>query len=612
MSSDLTRARELLDRGELGQSAALSEKVIRRSPKDADALLLRGLVSLAQSDSHSAAEWLRRAARAAPNRWDVQYDVAIAYLKLDRVDEALRRLEIAAGLNPSSLETQLQLGRAHLDRLKQPSSAVEAFRRAINLAPDDVDALYHLGKALFHLGDVDQAITSWQKARERAKTAGGHDAVTLCIKSIAVAIPGSAQADNAAIFAARREWAQTLEPPQLAANFPATDRTPNRPLTIGYVSSFFDRENWMKPVWALLNEHDRDLFQVRIFSFGPVPGGEKPGEGVDTAWRPHETDRVFDVAGLSNEALAAVIADEKIDLLIDLNGYSDTDRLSFFALRPAPIIVGWFNMYATTALPCYDYIIGDRHVVRPNEEVHYSERVARVGGSYLSFRVGYHVPDVAVAPFTAAGEVTFGSLCSRYKISPDVIVAWSEIMRRCPESRLVLRNAGLENQAEREYLAAAFERQGVHRSRLEFLGRAPHFEFLETYARIDLALDTFPYNGGTTTTEAIWQGVPVVAFSGSTWASRTSATILREGDLGDWVADDLNGYVELAVRWGNDPAAAKNLQTVRSSMRDRLRMSSVCDTVRFAREMESLYRDMWRNWCLGAAHREGEAAAEPR
>jgi predicted O-linked N-acetylglucosamine transferase (SPINDLY family) len=266
-------------------------------------------------------------------------------------------------------------------------------------------------------------------------------------------------------------------------------------------------------------------------------------------------------------------------------------------LRPAPVIIGWFNMYATTAIPCYDYLIGDRHVVRQGEEVHYSEHIARVGGSYLTFKVGYRVPDVAPPPCAASGHLTFGSLCSRYKISPEVIGAWSEILRRCPETRLLLRNAGLENETEREHFVTEFERRGVSRSRLELLGRAPHFEFLETYSRIDLALDTFPYNGGTTTTEAIWQGVPVVAFDGATWASRTSATILREGGLGAWVADDLKGYSELAVRWGNDPAAARKLAALRSSMRDRLSGSSACDTITFAREMESLYRDMWRNWC---------------
>jgi predicted O-linked N-acetylglucosamine transferase (SPINDLY family) len=604
MNSDLIRARDYLEQSQFESSASLLEKILRSSPKNADALLLRGLVSVAKSDPDDAIEWLRRASRAAPNRWDVQHDVGAAYLRLDRLEEAVRHFEIAVRLNPLSTESQLQLGRIYLDQRKQPSAAAKSFLCVLELAPEHVDALYHLGKAHFQLGDVKQAIAAWRRARGLAESIGRRDVVDFCLKAIAVAIPGDPAADNATILAARAEWARTFEPPRrTTAAFESRDRSPDRPLTIGYVSSFFDRENWMKPVWGLLNEHNRDLFHLRIFSFGPVPGGENPGAGVDTAWRPHETDRVFDVAELGNEPLAAVIADEGVDLLVDLNGYSDMDRLKLFMLRPAPVVVGWFNMYATTGIPCFDYLIGDRHVVPTEEEIHYSERIARVTGSYLTFQVGYHVPEVTPTPCLANGHVTFGSLCSRYKITPHVIRAWSEILRHSGGARLLLRNAGLEDEAEQEYLLCEFERHGIKREQLDLLGRTPHFQFLETYSRIDIALDTFPYNGGTTTTEAIWQGVPVVAFAGHTWASRTSATILREGGLNDWVADDVNSYIEQAVRWANDPSAARRLGDMRSSMRKRLRDSSVCDTAAFARSVESLYREMWRNSCRDPATR---------
>jgi protein O-GlcNAc transferase len=500
--------------------------------------------------------------------------------------------------SPENADALVLLGRVHLDRLKQPSVAKDAFRRAVALAPADAEAMYHLGKSHFELGEIGEAVSAWRQAREIAERTSRRDVVEFCLKAIAVAIPGCPRTDNAEIRSARGEWVATWPPAQEPpADFTARDRSPDRPLRLGYVSSFFNRENWMKPVWALINAHDREQFPISIFSFGPVPGGENPGVGIDTAWRPHDADRVFDVGQLSTKSLAKVIAQEEIDLLIDLNGYSDTDRLALFALRPAPVIVGWFNMYATTAMPWYDYLVGDRHVVAPDEEVHYSERIVRVPGTYLTFDVGYRVPPVAPPPCVSSGRITFGSLCSRYKITPDVIRSWSEILRQCPDARLLLRNADLDSEVERDYLLAQFERQGVDRSRVELLGRAEHFEFIETYSRIDIALDTFPYNGGTTTTEAIWQGVPVVAFAGNTWASRSSTTILREGGLGDWVAGDPSGYIEVAVRWSRDPDAPQRLAGLRSSMRERLRGSSACDIRTFTLSMESLYREMWRTWC---------------
>jgi len=522
------------------------------------------------------------------------------HLDSGQTDQAIALLHKVIRSSPKNAEALQQLGRVHLDRLKQPSVANEAFRRATAIAPANAEAAYHLGKSHFELGDVAEAIACWRQARDLGRQSGHADVVEYCLKAIAVAIPGSPRADNAEILQARSEWVATWPSPQATADdFWARDRSPDRPLRIGYVSSFFNRENWMKPVWALMNAHDRERFLIHVFSFGPVPGGENPGVGVDTAWRPQDDDRVFDVGKLSTKALAKVIADEQIDLLIDLNGYSDTDRLSLFAMRPAPLIVGWFNMYATTAMPWYDYLIGDRHVVAPHEEVDYSERILRVPGSYLTFDVGYAVPEVSPPPCAAAGRLTFGSLCSRYKITPEVVRAWSEILECCPNARLLLRNADLDNQREQDYLQAQFALSGVDRSRIELVGRAEHFQFLETYSRIDIALDTFPYNGGTTTTEAIWQGVPVATFAGETWASRTSATILREGGLGDWVADDLQGCIDLAIRWGRDKDATARLAELRGTMRDRLRRSSACDTRAFAQAIESLYREMWRCWCRG-------------
>ncbi|HET8549048.1 MAG TPA: hypothetical protein VFL57_13620, partial [Bryobacteraceae bacterium] len=179
----------------------------------------------------------------------------------------------------------------------------------------------------------------------------------------------------------------------------------------------------------------------------------------------------------------------------------------------------------------------------------------------------------------------------QYKITPAVVETWSRILARCPSSKLFLKNAVLEHEANQKHLAARFRRHGIPADRLEFGGRAEHYEFLAAYSRIDLALDTFPYNGGTTTSEAVWQGVPVLTFRGDRWASRQSTSIMLTAGLEEFVADDVNDYVERAVRLAQDPESPARLTELRRSMRARLAASPLCDTMRFARAMEEKYRE---------------------
>ena len=192
--------------------------------------------------------------------------------------------------------------------------------------------------------------------------------------------------------------------------------------------------------------------------------------------------------------------------------------------------------------------------------------------------------------FTKNG-ITFGSLASQYKITNEVIATWSRILQRSPTSALVLKNKHLASPESRRFVLSLFAQHRIAPERIHLEGPEGHYEFLEAYGRIDIALDSFPYNGGTTTTEAIWQGVPVIAYDGDRWASRTSASILRAGGLGEFVARDLEGYVDLAVHWGSAPDARDPLVELRRNMRSTLSASAVCDTRRFARNMEKLYTE---------------------
>jgi predicted O-linked N-acetylglucosamine transferase (SPINDLY family) len=338
----------------------------------------------------------------------------------------------------------------------------------------------------------------------------------------------------------------------------------------------------MKPVWALLNGHDRQRFEIVLFADNT--------DGTDLNWfQPGPHDHVHLTGALDNAQMIQLIREQSLDILVDLNGYSVPARLPVLAARLAPVGVAWFNMYATSGLPGMDWIVGDEFVIRPEEEPYYSERVKRLPQSYLSFAVGHEAPAVAPQPCLNGHVFTFGSLVSQYKITPAVLDAWSEILQLAPEAGLLLANRTLASPSNREYLLGQFERRGARSNQIELLKPAEHFAFLKYYDRIDVALDAFPYNGGTTTTEAIWQGVPVLTFEGDRWASRTSTSLLRNCHLGEFVASGVDAYVAAAIRWATDSGSHQRLAELRRAMRPCLLDSAVCRTSSMVQAMEDWY-----------------------
>jgi protein O-GlcNAc transferase len=455
------------------------------------------------------------------------------------------------------------------------ANALACFHQAVLLAPDHHESRHNLGNALFGLGLVDEAIQSW-----RAALALG--AGFLSRTALAVGIPGSPKADNLAILEARRDWAEFHLPAP-----PATRRRPEpggagRRMRVGYLGSFFAHPNWMKPVWGLVNEHDRERVELHLFS-------DAPEASCQPGYRRQADDRFHDISELGNQVAAKRIAECDLDLLVDLNGYSRVERLAVMALKPAPVQVGWFNFYATSGMACYDYLVGDDQVIPRAEEGCYLEKILRVPGSYLTFNVSHPAPEVAASPALTTGFLTFGCLASAYKITPPVIEAWSRILRGTPSAKLFLKNSALRSRENRRFLAQRFAQFGIQPDRVAMEGPAEHFEFLAAYGRMDIALDTFPYNGGTTTMEALWQGVPVLAFHGDRWAARQSASILRAAGLPEFVAGNVEDYVERAVALAQTPGAAGKLSGLRQGMRQHLTGAPVCDTCGFARALEALY-----------------------
>jgi protein O-GlcNAc transferase len=566
-------------------AAALYRRVLKFEPLHREAPLRLAEVLLAQGRPAKAIQTLEAATHSLPDDAEIHRALAdTLHVQGDR-PRAIDAYRRAIELDPAFEDAWWGLGCA-LAALDDHAAAADSFRHLTALRPDRGQAWHNFGKSVFLLGQTDVALDAYRQAAVVLPA----DMRCLTLGTIAVVIPGSPTSDNRAILEARRAWAEQCLPPRPAGKvFPARRAEPGRLIRLGYVTAFFDKRNWMKPVWGMLDQHDRDQFEIQVFSDGPEPDAQH-------GYHQDPRDRFHNVDGLSNDALARLIEEQAIDVLIDLNAYSRPARLPLFALRPAPVQLAWFNMFATSGMACFDYLVGDAHVIPPDEDAFYAERVVRVRGSYLTFQVPYAVPDVVPAPCRKRGYLTFGCLAPQYKISTEVVEAWSRILSARPETRLVLKNTVLGKPSGRDFVRDMFARFAVPADRLDLDGPDEHFTFLERYNDIDIALDTFPYNGGTTTMEAIWQGVPVLTFVGDRWAARISASLLREAGLGEFVAPNLDEFVTQAITLAGDPDSPARLDALRRTMRDRLRAAPVCDVAGFTRNMEEIYSRAWRRY----------------
>lgn len=545
----LERARDFIERGRNRDALQLLEKAEPRHRENAELQVCRG---------------------------DALY-------LLGRIREAGKAYQKALALGPNIFQAWYGLGCVQ-SSTGASAQAIASMSHAVKTEPGDGDARYELARSLFRMGEVDEAIDQFEELARRFRG----EARLKVLAEIAKIIPGSPTKGNAEVLKARERWARVAEKtegPAMRLRRKAERRVGK--LRVGYVSAFFGSQNWMKPVWGAINEHDRTKFEIHL-----ICDAEKPCAA--SGYKSDSRDAVHWIDGLSNREAARRVAATEIDVLVDLNGYSFPKRLGMLMRRPTPVQAGWFNMYATSGVRQIDYIIGDDWVIPPEEEKYYTEKVVRVSGSYIAFRVLYPVPRVAPPPCLKTGRITFGCLAIQRKITGEMIETWSQILRGAPESRLVLKNPVYDERTNREAIWKRFAELGVPKERVALGRSAKHYDFLKAYGQIDIAIDTFPYNGGTTTTEALWQGVPVLTFNGDRWVSRTSRSLLRAAGLGEWDVGSKEEYVKRAVELARSPETPRKLAELRSGMREKLLASPVCDTKKLCRDLEEIYESTSR------------------
>jgi len=297
--------------------------------------------------------------------------------------------------------------------------------------------------------------------------------------------------------------------------------------------------------------------------------------------------------GLLIQMLLILLGGDKIDILVDLSGHTAKNRLLVFAQKPAPIQVTWLGYPNTTGLSAIDYrftdIIADP--IGEADELH-SETLVRLANGFQCYKGNEAVHSKSELPFKRQGHITFGSFNNLTKVTPEVIKVWSDILHAVPESRLILKAAQLKHNTS--HCLDCFKQAGITEDRIELKGRIPNTQaHLELYHAIDIGLDPFPFNGATTTCESLWMGVPVITLSGNLHVGRVGASILTNVGLTDFIAKDIESYIELAVEMA---ANTSYLEEIRKGLRERMQGASLCDGRSFAIDVESAYQEMWGSY----------------
>jgi predicted O-linked N-acetylglucosamine transferase (SPINDLY family) len=298
---------------------------------------------------------------------------------------------------------------------------------------------------------------------------------------------------------------------------------------------------------------------------------------------------------MSDEEAAALIRNDKIDILIDLAGHTGNNRILLFARKPAPVQVSWIGYLATTGLSTMDYKIVDNYTDPIGKtEQFYTEKLIRLPESFLCYLPDRESPEVGPLPALSKGHITFGSFNNFAKVTPEVFTLWARVLNEVPESHLILKGSSFSDETTCQYARNMFQERGISAERITLQSWDPSPKHFASYNQVDIGLDTFPFNGATTTCEAMWMGVPVITLEGAAYHSRAGVSILSNVGLPELVAKTEDEYLGIAVNLASD---IEKLQLLRESLRDRMSHSPLTDARRFTANLEMCYRKMWEDWC---------------
>jgi predicted O-linked N-acetylglucosamine transferase (SPINDLY family) len=636
----------LKEQGRLDEAAAAYARAIHVGTNDAEAHNNLAIVLSDQGKLDEAIAEFAAALRINPRYAAAHYNLANTLRAAGKLDQAIDsyaaaihfqpnypsaynnlggalteqvKLDAAAGAFNRAIELKGDFAEGHynlgivLREQRKFAPAIAAFSRAIELRPDYIAAHQGLGGTLSLQGKLDEAVAAYLSvaAREpnnvqvqqalanalkdqgRIEEAMSAYERTLELKPDVVFHsnlvygahfhPGY---DAAMILAEARRWNKIYAEP-LAARIGPHSNTPNpdRRLRIGYLSPDLGLHPVGRFLLPLLESHDHDRHEVFCYSAVRIP------DAFTSRLRSH-ADTWRSIVGMSNEKVARLIRQDGIDILVELSLHTARHRLLVMAEKPAPVQVSWLGYCSTTGLDTIDYRLSDNYF-DPLAEDHYSEKTIRLPRTYWCYEPGVETPEIGPLPALdmSNGQITFACLNNFAKVSAPVLETWCRLLRAVPNSRLLL---SAKEGSHRRAVSEIMLRGNVDPARVRFTGRIAMPDYFRLYNTVDIALDPFPFAGGTTTCDALWMGVPVITLAGRTAVGRAGVSVLTNVGLPELIADSQESYIRLAVELAGD---LRRLSALRATLRDTMRKSPLTDAAGFARDVEAAYRWMWKQWC---------------
>jgi protein O-GlcNAc transferase len=570
--------------GESDAAFAAAQQLIAEHPNFGNVYTLIGLIEYERGNVEAAILWWNELARLEPNNPEPHINLGTLRQKEHRHELAVGHFREAVRRAPDDLGANLKLGLI-LSTTGHVSEAMLIGKRLTQTFPDRPEGFSLLANGLHEQGLCEQSRAAFNKALSK-KT----DDTTLIGNALFSSLYSDTLSDDD-ILTVHRELSARLT--ELATKNHQPTPCPVRPrradsqIRVGYLSPDLQKHPVGYFVEPILTHHDRGQFDVVCYSDNAsVDELTKRLKNLDLTWH--------DCAAWNDARLEEQIRSDELDILIDLCGHTAKNRAMVLARKPAPILATYLGYPGKTERPANDWLIADHHLCPPGQQHESHERIARLKNCFLCYQPQPDTPDVAPPPFEKNSFITFGSFNHLAKLTNSTVRLWSRVLNAVPDSRLILKALPLADEPTRTLTRQRFADCGIAPERIDPLPpTVPLSAFMAEYSRLDIGLDTVPYNGGTTSCDALWMGVPVISLPGGRFSSRMGASVLSTVGLEEFVATDNEDYVQIATRLD---ANKDRIRSLRSSLRSQVASSPLCNPAEFTRDFEATLHDILRQF----------------